>query len=229
MRKISALFVFITMVMTSTFAFAAKNCPANLIPMYEGVTKNEAMLKADENFLSATNRIAEEKKWTSNQLMERLVAKGWESFHDKQDPITAMKRFNQAWLMYPNNSGVYHGMAIMSLVIKGSNQYPHCPYSLSRAEILFEKALAKEAPKPGVYADFGKLLFLQKRFEKAIDVLLTAVEMDPNIPPAYMHLGGSYAILEKYDDACKWLRKAAEWKNIVPPNVVEEVCQKAKL
>lgn len=79
----------------------------NTLPMYGGPAqvKTPLQLEADEKFIQAM---------TNNQSREKAskaVAVGGWQFFNKGDLPTAMKRFNQAWLLNPNNPEAYKGFA----------------------------------------------------------------------------------------------------------------------
>ena len=79
---------------------------ANILPMYGGMPKT----KADQEFIEAATREAGSKGSASQKHMEF----GWQYF-DGGDLKTAMKRFNQAWLLNPNNADVFWGFGSVAL------------------------------------------------------------------------------------------------------------------
>ncbi len=82
----------------------------NLLPMFGGVTKSETQIEADSSFIAEATRIAGGRE----KAAEEFVKKGWQAFLGKRDPETAMMRFNQAWLLDPQNPGVYWGFGVVS-------------------------------------------------------------------------------------------------------------------
>ena len=80
----------------------------NTLPMFGGidVVKTAFQMEADEEFIQTVT-----KKGTSReQGSVIMVGYAWE-FFKKGDLATAMKRFNQAWLLNPTNPDIYQGFA----------------------------------------------------------------------------------------------------------------------
>ena len=75
--------------------------------------------------------------------------------------------------------------------------------SLQNAEIPSEFASAGEA------LDWGKKLLDQNETVRAIDVLLQAVKMDPDLAEAYFHLGIAYSLVERNDQTVEEADPAA--------------------
>ena len=73
------------------------------LPMYGNKPKTDAQKKADEEFIQLV-----QKEMSLSKGAEHQVKRGWEAFYDR-DNATAMKRFNQAWLLNPNNADIYWG------------------------------------------------------------------------------------------------------------------------
>jgi tetratricopeptide (TPR) repeat protein len=76
----------------------------NEIPMYGEKPKSPELLKADEKFIEAAIRAAGSKE----KAAKHAVRRGWEAIM-KGDSKTAMRRFNQAWLLTPDSADVYWG------------------------------------------------------------------------------------------------------------------------
>ena len=150
-------------------ANAAKDYPPNEMPMYGGVEKNAAMLKADETFIAAILA----KGITRAQGSDDAVKLGWEYFR-RHDIPTAMKRFNQAWLLDPGNGNAFHGFAIVLMDRDGD---------AARADDLFKQGIAKPRQSPGIYLDYGRFLLKTNRPADAIPQLrkaLTFSDMGPD-------------------------------------------------
>ena len=76
--------------------------------MYGGPdhVKTPYQLEADEKFIQAITKGGQ-----SRQLASQAVAAGGWQFFNKGDLSTSMKRFNQAWLLDPNDPEAYKGFA----------------------------------------------------------------------------------------------------------------------
>lgn len=77
-------------------------------PMYGQGIKNEEQLAADKIFLKMCDSLYSSREMASN-IHEDW---GWECIQD-EDNATALKRFNQAWLLDSLNSGVYWGFGVL--------------------------------------------------------------------------------------------------------------------
>jgi tetratricopeptide (TPR) repeat protein len=76
----------------------------NGIPMYGEKPRSPELLKADQDFIEKMIQTAGSRE----KAAHKLLLKGWE-YIDKRDPQTAIKRFNQAWLLTPESGYVYWG------------------------------------------------------------------------------------------------------------------------
>lgn len=76
----------------------------NLLPQYGGVPKSKALRKADERFLA----FCDQNFASRTEAAAYHANKGWD-FLRRADPTTAIKRFNQAWLLDSTNAMAYWG------------------------------------------------------------------------------------------------------------------------
>jgi tetratricopeptide (TPR) repeat protein len=81
----------------------------NLVPMYgsEVITKETKYFTADLTFIETVKE-----KYTDTEAAKELVLLGFNYFYEGQLQ-TAMKRFNQAWLIDSTNAGIYFGFWIV--------------------------------------------------------------------------------------------------------------------
>ena len=78
--------------------------PKNLLPMYGYMEKTDGEKKADEEFIGIVVKEYGDKENASQEIVN--VAN---EYYQKGDMDTAMKRYNQAWLLNSNNPDVYVG------------------------------------------------------------------------------------------------------------------------
>ena len=78
----------------------------SLMPMYGGVAKTAAQKKSDADFIAAVVKIA----GSPEKASEQLVNKGFTAL-TAGDADSAMRRFNQAYLLTPNSAEVRWGLA----------------------------------------------------------------------------------------------------------------------
>jgi tetratricopeptide (TPR) repeat protein len=82
------------------------DCPKdiNTLPMYGHVKKCKEQLDSDKDFLTQCDKEFKNRK----EAAQFHVDKGWEYFYKNQFE-TAMKRFNQAWLLDSLNADIFWG------------------------------------------------------------------------------------------------------------------------
>ncbi len=105
MRKI--LISFFTLLIIATFSFNTAYGQSNLLPKYGPMPKSEAQQAADKEFLAAIDKLY---KGDLKKAAEHAAMRGWQ-FYRQGDMETAMKRFNQAWLLDNENGTALWGMA----------------------------------------------------------------------------------------------------------------------
>jgi Flp pilus assembly protein TadD len=135
---------------------------------------------------------------------EKLANRGWGALK-KEDPRTAIKRFNQSWLLDPNNGNAYWGFAII-LDVRDKNT--------SGATEMFERAHELQPKNPRLLSDYGSFLEKNGRPKKAIEVLRRAISINEKTPSAYEALVKSYLALK---DAKMGLRYAQLGKKFGAP------------
>lgn len=128
----------------------------------------------------------------------------------KGDTRTAIKRFNQAWLLTPDDGGVYWGFGV------ALGQQLQFDQSIT----MFTKSL-ELAPKNGrLLCDFAHTYAgkgIQKNisnedkmlcFEKAIKLCQEASQLEPKYERAYSQWAAVLYYQENYADAWKMIHKA---------------------
>lgn len=82
------------------------------LPLWEELTKTQKMLDADLAFIEAIGKIHKGDLKTGAKFS---VLQGWDAF-EKGDMDVAIRRFNQAWLLDPDNGEIYWGFAVATHV-----------------------------------------------------------------------------------------------------------------
>lgn len=95
-------------------AQVARDGDANLLPMYGKEEKSRALQKADAKFLAFCDQNFPNRK----EAATYHAKKGWDFFY-ASDFTTAIKRYNQAWLLDSTNASAYWGFG----VIEGQRQH----------------------------------------------------------------------------------------------------------
>lgn len=111
--KHTHIFLVVLLCLTWVTSLSAQSKPGldtSLIPMYGGIEKDVGQKIADAEFVAEAGKLAGSRQKAS----EEFVKKGWEAFFSKRDLMMAMRRFNQAWLLNPENSDVLWGFGVLS-------------------------------------------------------------------------------------------------------------------
>lgn len=139
--KINLLLSF---VLVSVSCGRYSDCPEgiNLLPMYGNAVKCPEQLELDKRFIEAADKDfgGDRKKATEDQ-----IARAW-GYYEQRDEKTAMKRFNQAWLLDSTNADVYWGFG--SLL---GNQKKE-----EEALLMFKKSLRLNPANAIVWASVGQ-------------------------------------------------------------------------
>jgi tetratricopeptide (TPR) repeat protein len=96
---------------------SAASPPVNERVMYGGVFKSSEMRLADERFLEAARRDFP----TARAASDHYAELGW-TFLRKQDRSTAIKRFNQCWLLDGGNPACFWGFGMFEQQIGQTDQ-----------------------------------------------------------------------------------------------------------
>lgn len=195
MKKIFCLLLLAQLACTSQ-----TDCPEgiNLLPMYGDVKKCALQLKLDEEFILESEKQFGDRREAS----VFYVDKGWDYFN-RDDFDTAMKRFNQAWLLDPNHPQIYWGFGNI-LGKKGA---------FEQSVNFLEQSIAIEPKNPNVYeslaTSYGQLyLKTQKEtyMNLRIKALRKAVALSPKKASAYGELANSYAYFTQKDSLIKYIK-----------------------
>lgn len=211
MKKISLLFI----ACISLFSCSnSESCPdgINLLPMYGQVKKCAAQIQYDNEFLAQCDKINKDRK----QSAKEMVSTAWGYYYaGKQD--TAMRRFNQAWLLDSLNTEVYWGFAN----IEGTKKKYRESLPLFARAIKLNPGNAKIWESASV--SYGQL-FVQSQDVKLLDTsilyLKKAIALQPGNPATYGQLTGAYTYFNQKDSALKYLAITDKLdKNAIHPEV----------
>ena len=184
---------FVLIFLALTGSALAASYPLNEQPMFGGQPKTPAEQAADRKFFDSVAKLG----YSRAQGSDKSVQLGWQYFFSKHDIATAMKRFNQAWLLDPDNGDAFHGFAV--LVMARDND-------AAQADALFQQGLAKPRQLPGIYLDYGRFLLTVKRPADAIAPLRHAVAVPDMGPDAEASL--TLALYESGNVAAACAEKA---------------------
>jgi tetratricopeptide (TPR) repeat protein len=212
MPKLTAIAAFLAMI---CFAPAkADPLPVNQQPMYGGVEKTNAMKRADAEFIARIESMGV----TRAEGARKIIDNAWAYFF-KGDVASAMSRFNQAWLLDPENGDAYHGFAVV-MAQRGE--------PAAAAEKFFRIAISKPKVGPTAYVDYARFLSLEGRFDESLAQGQKALAISPTARNARAQI--SYAYMSKKDPvrACIWAKQAKDNGDALEPGYLEAVCQPPK-
>jgi Tfp pilus assembly protein PilF len=191
----------------------AQPLPINQLPMYGERPKTTEMKNADAAFIASV-----EKQGLSRQEAAKQAARsGWASWA-KRDPATAMSRFNQAWLLDPENGNAYHGFAVLTSVRGGAP---------SEVERLFGLATSKPTVDAEAFVDYGRFLWTQKQLDKSLVQLNKALQLSSVARNARSNIAFVHYLKGDAGNACKWARDAQKNGDELEKGFVEDMCRRA--
>ena len=179
----------------------------NNLPMYGGREKTPEKKKSDMVFIEA----AIKEYGNRQKACDQYVKLGWQYFA-KGDYNTAMKRFNQAWLLDQKNGGIYWGLGAAT----------------SKAQMfdesikMFKTASSHDPQNPRLMVDFGHAYIgkAEKNAKNAkervsyntlaTDLFKKAVAIDPKLEPAYFNWSVALYNLGDYKQAWQRLDQAKQ-------------------
>ncbi|WP_230533505.1 tetratricopeptide repeat protein [Microvirga roseola] len=164
--------------------------PINEAPFFNFAEKNEAQNAADQKLVAdVLQRIPDRAKAT-----EAAILAGMRTFLQEGDIATATKRLNQATLLDPQRSGIYHGFAMV--VAARFNDFDY-------ADELFRVAALTASPAPSLRADHGRMLLIAGRPAEAKPLLEQAVRDTPDWAVPRMNLVWATLQTGSREEACR--------------------------
>lgn len=198
--------------------------PDNQLPMYGYLHDLEPTNDAERKFLKNIKRIDKafideilSQGYTRKSGSRAVVKRGWD-YDRKNDQATAMMRFNQGWLLDPENGDSYHGFAVM-LAKRGDE-----PEDIER---YFLKALLKPNVSVVAHVDYGRFLWMQKRLDQAMKVLHGALEIEPKAYLARAHIAFIHYLRRDAKKACHWAKLAEKNGDDLEKGFRENMCEVA--
>ena len=186
MRSLAALLLLTIVSASSAFAETVEAAPGlhvtkkaypvptNEQPFYGFAPKTPFLATVDEKFIADVVQNFGSRQRAFDEALKR----GWSAFLSG-DLVTASRRFNQAYLLAPERSGVYHGFA--ALVHTRFNDMDY-------ADELYRIALKQPEPSQFLRADYGRFLLMVKRPADARPMLEQAVVDAPKFESAWSNL-----------------------------------------
>lgn len=148
--------------------------PTNEQPFFGFAEKNADEKAGDEKFVSAIIAAT----GTRGKAFDEITKRAWRALNTGKIHEAAV-RFNQAFLISPEESAVYHGFAVVA-------QFRFNDFDAS--DELFKIALRQRDPVKALRADYGRMLLIAKRPRDAEPVLEQAVKDAPDFGDAWTNL-----------------------------------------
>jgi len=172
--------------------------PANQQPFFGFAAKTPEQRAADDTFVNDLVAATGSRQ----KAFDEASLRGWRAL-SKGNASEAALRFNQAYLLAPEESAIYHGFAIVAMMRFNDIDY---------ADELFKRARRQPHPLKPLLSDHGRALLIAKRPQEARVVLEQAVVEAPELADAWSNLG--FARLQSGDasGACAAADEAATRK-----------------
>jgi Tfp pilus assembly protein PilF len=148
--------------------------PVNEQPFFGLTAKSPEQKAEDDKFVSAIVGATGSRE----KAFEETTKRAWIAVQAGRVREAAV-RFNQAFLISPEQSTVYHGFAVIAQA--RFNDF-------DAADELFKIALKQPNPVKALKADYGRLLLIAKRPRDAQEVLDQAVKETPDFSDAWTNL-----------------------------------------
>lgn len=182
------------------------------IPMYGSAGKPRKLSARDAAFIADLEKAGK----TRQGVAREILAKAWDAY-GRQDYKSAIRQFNYAWVLDPENGDAYHGFALISTV-RDKNA--------DEAERHFRTAISKPGVSVNAYVSYGRFLYLVDRHDEALAQLRKALSVSPAVHNARLHIALIHRRKSDWSQACDWARKARANGDDEEPGLLEEMCKK---
>lgn len=176
---------------------------SRLLPKYGGVSKNEAQIKADKDFVSAAIAAS----GSARKASDYFVKIGFDQLV-KGNPKEAIYNFNQAWLLDPTNENSFWGFGGVYFYFKD--------HELALAQ--YTEGLVLNPKSANIMIDMATIGMARysttkdlNELEAPISLLKRAYDIDPNNQTMLAKLSACYFLkndceqARKYYEECKKL------------------------
>jgi Tfp pilus assembly protein PilF len=141
------------------------------------------------------------------------VEKGW-AYFNRGDLDTALKRFNQATIIDPNFAPGYFGKAYVYSI------QDNIDLAIENYRKTIELA---DPPYSHAYGNLGLALLIKGQSVEGHQMLLKALEIDPDNGDAHVNIAQSYCSQKDSKKAWDHIKKAQELNASVNPGLIEEM------
>lgn len=156
--------------------------------MWEGYEKTVADHESDKKFIKEAAELA---GGDANAAALSLIEIGWQRLG--QDANHAIRAFNQAWLIQPNNPNIFWGFAVASHIRKDELKTINRWFARTRQLM----ALQGLPDSPRLEADQGRVLEERKCYKEARPYFEKALSLEPKYLQAHI---GMINVAKALDD-----------------------------
>ncbi len=167
----------------------------NLQPEYGNVVKSQQEIAEDKKFIDFVLK----QDTTARKGSEDMVMLGFTYLY-KGDLVTAMRRFNQAWLLDPKNEDAYWGFGSVYFYFNDEQQ---ASKQLEKGLLINPNSPNLLTDKATIYMDFYINKHDPNYLTKAIDLFTRSYKIDPNNQNTLFKLSAAYY----YEKDCLNARK----------------------
>lgn len=178
--------------------------------MYGEREKTEALKKADADFIASIEKLGV----TRQEGAKQLVKSGW-SYWKKNDLNLTIARFNQAWLLDPENVDAYHAFAV------ARSAQGAAPDEVERYFLL---GISKPTANSAIYVDYGRFLRTQKRLDESLIQLDKALKISPTALNARSNISFVHYLKSDFVLACTWAKDAKNNGDGLEAGYLEDMC-----
>jgi tetratricopeptide (TPR) repeat protein len=179
---------------------------SNLVPMYGNLEKPYLLRMADKKFIHDIKS----QGLSADSGSRKMASLGW-SYLGRGDKETAMKRFNQCWLLDSTNYECYWGFGSIEYLLKGPDEaikYYEIGLYHNRKSVKFNLDVSSAYIQK--YITSGKL---DQRAAISADSIINAQRDIDSLDQKYICLGaGVKKELGHDEEACKLAKKCSDPK-----------------
>ncbi|UCC95575.1 MAG: tetratricopeptide repeat protein, partial [Candidatus Omnitrophota bacterium] len=189
---------FLMLIVVFFLAFCSgcsREIPTNEQPMYGNIPRTAYEQKVDEQFINTVVKQFGSRKTAAKKHIEFA----WHYYHNG-DSRTAMKRFNQAWLLDPNNAEVYFGFGLLMSEQKRPDE----------AIDLYTKAIQLNPNYAKAYHNRALDYCRKGDFNQGISDFSKAIKNEPNNGQAYNDRAVAYFEIRENEKSWNGVNMAEE-------------------
>lgn len=182
----------------------------NLQPEYGNVIKNAGEVEADKKFIETVLK----QDTTRRKGSEQLVELGFNYLY-RGDIETAMRRFNQAWLVDPKNENAYWGYAV---VYFNFNDIQQALKQLEKGLVINPQNPYILTDKATIYMSFYMNGHREADLNSAIDIFKQSYNIDPSNQNTLFKLSAAYYYKKDCQNAWRYYNECMKLGGRPIPN-----------